>query len=33
MFVNVDMCEFVLVTSESTDYEFFAAIFIDLLKF
>ena len=28
MFVNLDMCEIVLVTSESIDYEFSAAIFI-----
>ena len=33
MFVNVDMCETVLIKIESTDYEFFAAIFIELLKF
>ena len=33
MFVNVDMCEITLITSESTDYEFSAAIFIELLKF
>ena len=28
MFVNTDMCEIVLITSENTDYEFSAAIFI-----
>ena len=33
MFVNVDIREIVLVTSESTDYEFSAAIFMELLKF
>ena len=33
MFVNVGMCEITLITSESTDYEFSAAIFIELLKF
>ena len=33
MFVNVDMCEITLITSESTEYEFSAAIFIELLKF
>ena len=33
MFVNVDMCEIVLITSKSTDYEFSTAILIDLLKF
>ena len=33
MFVNVDIREIVLITSESTDYEFSAAIFIELLKF
>ena len=33
MFANVDMCEIVFNTSESTDYEFSAAIFIELLKF
>ena len=32
-FVEVDMCEIVLITSEGTGYEFSAAIFIDLLKF
>ena len=31
MFVNVGMCEIVLITS--TDYKFSAAIFIELLKF
>ena len=33
MFVNVDMCESVLIASESTDYEFSAAIFIEPSKF
>ena len=33
MFVNVDMREIALITSESTEYEFSAAIFIELLKF
>ena len=33
MFVNVDMREIALITSESTQYEFSAAIFIELLKF
>ena len=33
MFVNVDMCEIGLIRSESTDYEFSTAIFIELLKF
>ena len=33
MFVNVDVCEIVFITSEKADYEFFAAIFIELLKF
>ena len=33
MFVNVDMCKTVLIAGESTDYEFSAAIFIELLKF
>ena len=33
MFVNVDMCKTVLTAGESTDYEFSAAIFIELLKF
>ena len=32
MFVNVDMCESVLIASESTDYEFSAAIFIEPSK-
>ena len=31
MFVNLDMCEIVLVTSESIDYEFSAAIFTECL--
>ena len=33
MFVNVDVCEIVLITSKSTDYELSIAILIDLLKF
>ena len=33
MFVNRDMCQIVLVTIESTDYEFSAAIFTELFKF
>ena len=33
MFVNMDMREIALITSESTEYEFSAAIFIELLKF
>ena len=33
MFVNVYMCEIALITTESTDYEVSAAIFIELLKF
>ena len=33
MFVNVGVCEIVLITSESTDYEFSAVIFIELLRF
>ena len=33
MHVNVGMCEIVIRTSESTDYEFSAATFIKLLKF
>ena len=33
MFVDVDMCKTVLIAGESTDYEFTAAIFIELLKF
>ena len=33
MFVNVEMCKTVLIAGESTDYEFSAAIFIELLKF
>ena len=33
IFVNVDMCEIVLNTSEIIDYEFSAAIFIELLNF
>ena len=33
MFLNVDVCDIVLITSESTDYEFLADIFIELLKF
>ena len=33
MHVNVGMCEIVIRTSESADYEFSAAIFIKLLKF
>ena len=33
VFVNVDTCEIVLVTSVSTVYEFSAANFIELLKF
>ena len=33
IFVNVDMCEIVLITNESTDYEFSAAIVVELLKF
>ena len=32
-FVNVDMCKTVLIAGESSDYEFSAAIFIELLKF
>ena len=31
--MNVDMCEILLITSESTDYEFPGSIFIELLKF
>ena len=33
MFVNVEISEIVLIKSESTDYEFSAAIFIELLEF
>ena len=33
MFVNLDISEIVIITSESTDYEFFTDIFIELLKF
>ena len=33
MLVNVGMCEIVLSTSESTNYEFSAATFIKLWKF
>ena len=29
----MDICEIVLITSESLDYEFFEANFIELLKF
>ena len=32
-FVDVDMCKTVLIAGESTDYEFSAATFIELLKF
>ena len=32
MFVNLNMCEIVFITSESTDYEFSAAIFTESLK-
>ena len=32
MFVNFDMYEIVLITSESIDYEFSAAIFIECLN-
>ena len=32
MFVDVDMCKIVLIAGESADYEFSAAIFIELLK-
>ena len=31
VFVNLDMCEIVLITSEGIDYEFSAAIFIECL--
>ena len=30
--MNVDMCEIVLITSEHTDYGFYAAIFMELFK-
>ena len=33
MFVNVNISEIVLIKSESTDYEFSAASFIELLEF
>ena len=33
MFATVEICEVVFITSESTDYEFSAAIFIKSLKF
>ena len=33
MFVSVDMCEIVPITSVGTDCEFSAANFIELLKF
>ena len=33
MFVNIDIHEIVLITSKNTDYDFSAAIFIELLKF
>ena len=33
MFVNVDMCKTVLIARESTDCEFSAANFIEVLKF
>ena len=32
VFLNVDVCEIVLITSESTGYEFSVAIF-ELIKF
>ena len=32
VFMNVDMCEIVLITSEHTDYGFYAAIFMELFK-
>ena len=33
IFVNVDMFDIVLIAGESTNYEFSAAIFTELLKF
>ena len=33
MFVNVGMCKITLIKSESTVYEFYGAIFIELLTF
>ena len=33
MFINVGMCEIILIAGESINHEFSAAIFIELLKF
>ena len=33
MFLNVDVSEIVLITSESADYQFSTDIFIEQLKF
>ena len=33
MFVNKEVCEIALIISDSADYDFSAAIFIDLSKF